>query len=634
MVIAMRLICAFVVTFIAFVSIAVHAAAMPSADEVVKPSVKDSHFAQRPNFLWLTWEDASPHLGCYGERYARTPNLDRLAASGILYHNAFTTAGGCSPSRTCLYTGTYPTSFGTQNVYPRVKLPPGVSCFTADLRRAGYYCSNNEKTDYGFPVPGDAWDESSHKAHWQHRKSGQPFFAVFNFVGTHQSFNFSEQSALPFIRDLPADLLRKESDLSLPAYHPDTPETRRCWWRYHHLITAGDRWVGEKLAELERAGFSDDTIVFFTSDHGAGMPRGKTTLYDLGLHVPLIVRIPEKWKHLATSPPGSEEKRLVSFVDLGPTVLHMAGLELPEHMQGRPFLGRQPDKPRDYVFAARDRFGSYCQTIRAVRDKRYKYMRNYRPGEPLFPWNPYHEQIPVLQEMRRLAAAGELSGVPRRILETPRPAEELYDTENDPHEVNNLANSAEHRAVLQRMRAAHLQWTRRTGDLGLVPEAEMVARAGELSPRDAARRGEYPLERIRAAAVAADEGPSALPRLYELASDSDSAIRWWAVFGLIRLGDTSEKTHAVLEQAATDESREVRVAAACGLCRLGRDDLGIATLKNTVLTDNHAVRLRSLLVLEEIGNRARPALDVVRPLKQSEAIFVRWVAERVESNIQ
>jgi uncharacterized sulfatase len=452
---------------------------------------------------------------------------------------------------------------------------------------------------------------------------------VFNYVGTHQSRNFSEAAAEPFSRKLSEDLIRSESDIQLPPYHADTPEARRCWWRYHHLITAGDLWVAEKLRELDEAGVADNTIVFFTSDHGAGMPRGKTTLYDLGIHVPLIVRIPGKWRHLATVKGGETEERLVSFVDFGPTVLQMAGVTIPEHMQGRPFLGEQPAPPRKFIFAMRDRFGFYCQTVRAVRDTRFKYLRNYRPGEPLFPWNAYHDQMPVLKEMRRLAAAGQLNETAARILRQPRPPEELYDTLLDPHEMRNLVDSPDHQNVLKQMRIEHEKWMTETEDLGLVPEHEMFARARGGSPFDAFREGAYPLKLIRDAAIAADNGDATLPALHKLFKHEDSIVRWWAILGLVRLGDRSQTTVDVLTRATQDQSPDVRIAAARGLLRLRRRETSIATLADTLQIESKPVQLHALLVLQSAGPDAEPALPFVQPLTRSKDRFTRWVANEV-----
>ncbi|MFW6125229.1 MAG: sulfatase-like hydrolase/transferase [Pirellulales bacterium] len=431
---------------------------------------RDSANVDRPNILWISCEDISADLGCYGDRYARTPNIDRLAAEGVRYTRVFTCAPVCAPNRSGIITGMWPTTIGTHHMRCRAVPPPYVRCFTEYLREAGYYCTNNVKTDYNFDSPATAWDESSRSAHWRTAPDGRPFFAVINLTTTHESqirtaddvFARRTASLAPGERHDPA-----EADL--PPYYPDTPVVRRDWARYYDLITAMDKQVGEILRDLEQDGLADDTIVFFWSDHGRGLPRGKRWLYDSGIHVPLIVRFPGKLKA------GTTEERLVSSIDLGPTVLSLAGVPVPEHMQGRPFLGEQQAPPRRYIFAARDRMDEAYDIIRVVRDERFKYFRNYEPYRPYAQPINYMDEMPTMQELRRLHAAGQLAG-PRRLFFRPaKPVEELFDTKEDPHEIHDLANNPD-REVLERLRAAHERWRLETRDLGLIPEGELWQR--------------------------------------------------------------------------------------------------------------------------------------------------------------
>jgi len=426
----------------------------------------------RPNILWITCEDMSPDLGCYGDSYARTPTLDNLAAQGVRYTNVFSVAGVCAPSRSAIITGMYPCSIGTHHMRCKGVPPAHVKCFTEYLRAAGYYCTNNVKTDYNFDAPVTAWDECSAKADWRGRAPGQPFFSVINITTTHEGqIRSTEQKfALHMSRVKPED---RHDPLKavLPPYYPDTPIVRRDWARYYDLITSMDAQVAEILQRLEADGLADSTIVFFFSDHGRGLPRAKRWLYDSGLHVPMIVRWPDR------SGAGSTCDDLVSFVDLAPTVLSLAGVEIPEHMQGGAFLGDQKvAKPREYVCAARDRMDETYDIIRAVRDKQYKYIRNFRPGRPYAQYIHYAEQMPTMQEMRRLYKEGKLTG-PQKIFFLPeKPEEELYDTQADPHEINNLAGSAEHATTLERMRKALEDWMTAIGDLAFVPEEELNER--------------------------------------------------------------------------------------------------------------------------------------------------------------
>jgi len=430
--------------------------------------------AKRPNILWISFEDTNPFYGCYGDPVARTANLDRLAAEGCRYPNAFSTAGVCAPARSAIITGMYPISIGTHHMrtthtnrstpemptpYSAVP-PPYVKCFTEYLRAAGYYCTNNVKTDYQFEPPLTAWDELSAEAHWRNRPDAdQPFFAVFNPTTTHESGMWPEKCPEPTF----------EADaIPLPPYFPDTPKVREAMARMYTNIEKNDRYLGALLRQLEEDGLAENTVVFHWSDHGP-LPRGKRWPYDSGIRIPMIIRWPG---HLA---PGSVDERLVSTIDLGPTVLSITGVPIPAHMQGRAFLGPQAAPPRQYVYASRDRHDEAYDRVRAVRDKRYKYIRNYHPELPRLLWIPYRNRHPIVQEMWRLHSEGRLEG-PQRLMFEPRPVEELYETANDPWEINNLAGEPAYREVLARMRKALDEWLAEVGDMGEIPESEMVRR--------------------------------------------------------------------------------------------------------------------------------------------------------------
>ncbi|MDX1947221.1 MAG: sulfatase [Pirellulaceae bacterium] len=428
--------------------------------------------ADRPNIVWISLEDISPDLGCYGDKYAVTPNIDRLAAEGCRYTNAFTHAGVCAPSRSGIITGMYPTSMGTH--YMRCKgVPPAfVKCFTEYLRAAGYYCTNDSKTDYNFDAPPTAWDENRSGAHWRNRPTKEtPFFAVINLTSTHESQIRAPEKQLEQRRkSLAPGELHDPAQAVLPPYYPDTPVVRRDLANYYDNLTWTDRVVGKMLAELKADGLDDRTIVFFWGDHGRGLPRHKRWIYDSGIHVPLIVRWP------GTLEPGSVSDELVAFVDFAPTVLSLAGIEIPTHLQGQAFLGPKKSAPREYVFAARDRMDETLDIIRAARDKRYKYIRNYRPDLPYAQPIAYMDQMPTMQEWRRLAKGGELAGPQALFFAAEKPVEELYDTQIDPHEIHNLVSDPAHADVLARLRAAHEKWRETTGDLGLIAEAELAER--------------------------------------------------------------------------------------------------------------------------------------------------------------
>ncbi len=414
---------------------------------------------ERPNILWITCEDTSPYLGCYGDPHALTPNLDRLASQGSLYTQAFVTAPVCSPVRSCLITGVYATSLGSQHLRSTVPPPASIEPFPKYLRSAGYYCSNNYKEDYNFR-DATIWDESSHEAHWRNRKPGQPFFSVFNLVSTHQGqINGTDDEFFETYRSKLSPEERHDSTtLPLPPYYPDTPMVRNIWARYYDLITYMDKQVGDLLAQLAEDGLADNTIVFFFADHGLGLPRFKRTLYDSGLHIPLIVRFPGQYRSLAPASAGSRIDRLVSTVDLPPTVLTLAGLSAPDHMQGRPFLGPEVAQPREYIYGASSRVDEAYEMSRCVRDKRYKYIRNFMPHLPYIQPSEYPDRAEIMQELRRLAASGVLSGPQKALWEPTKPVEELYDTQAGPNEMENLVDSPAHRDALSRLRKELRDW--------------------------------------------------------------------------------------------------------------------------------------------------------------------------------
>ena len=434
---------------------------------------------QRPNILWISTEDISPDLGCYGDSYAVTPNIDKLAARGVRYTNVYSHSGVCAPTRSGIITGMYPTTIGTHHMRCQGVPPSYVKCFSEYIRAEGYYCTNNSKTDYQFDPPASAWDESSGKAHWRNRGKDQPFFAIFNFTISHESqIRNRNKAMLERIASLKPDERHDPDKAVLPPYYPNTPAVRQDWAQYYDIITLTDKLVADVLKQLEDDGLADNTIVWFWGDHGRGLPRAKRWIYDSGLRVPLIIHVPDKWRKLAMPgnpdavKPGTVNDDLVAFIDFAPTMLSLTGIKIPDHIQGRAFLGSQKARAREYIFAARDRMDEAYDLIRAVRDKHYKYIRNYMPHLSRGQDIDYMNQMPTMQEMRRLNAEGKLEGPQKQYFEETKPVEELYDTTTDPHEVNNLAGDPKYKDVLRRMRVIHAKWVRETGDIGLIPEPE------------------------------------------------------------------------------------------------------------------------------------------------------------------
>jgi arylsulfatase A-like enzyme len=429
--------------------------------------------APKPNILWITCEDMSPRLSAYGDSTVPTPNIDRLAREGVRYTNMYSISGVCAPSRSAIITGMYPTSIGSHNMRTlyntlvpdlptySVVPPPEVKCFSEYLRKEGYYCTNNDKTDYQFDPPISAWDESSKTAHWRNRKEGQPFFAIFNFTTTHESQVWTRKNE---------PLLFNPEKIKVPSFYPDNEIIRKDLTTFYNNIAFMDTQVGNVIKQLEEDGLLDNTIIFFYSDHGDGLPYAKREVYDRGLKVPFIIRYPNK------KGAGTTENELHSFVDLAPTVLSLIGVNPPKHLQGQAFLGKYAVRtPRKYIYAARDRMDSEYDMVRAVRDKKFKYIKNYQPEKPFYQDIQFRLQQDMMKEILRLKDEGKLNEKQMMWFRPTKPVEELYDVENDPDEFNNLADNPLYKNKLEELRKAHLDWQAKYGDKGFIPEKELVA---------------------------------------------------------------------------------------------------------------------------------------------------------------
>ncbi len=447
----------------------------PAADTEVAPDYAQLELPERPNILWLVAEDMSPVIECFGDSTVQTPNLSRLAREGVRYTNFYSTHGVCAPSRAAIATGMYPASVGTNHMRTGGNpdfLPPGVVPYSAvippevrmhseQMRMAGYYCTNNSKEDYQFQAPVTAWDESSRQAHWRNGPADKPFFAIFNFTICHESGMWRN-------KDRP--LLADPAKVVIPDYYPDTEIVRNELARMYSNIVEMDRQVGEVLTELEEDGLLEKTIIFWYSDHGGPLPRQKREIYDSGLKVPMIIRFPDQ--QLA----GQVDDQLISFIDLKPTIMSLAGRAPPTYLHGQAFLGKHASaQPRGYVHAARDRLDSEYDRVRGVRDKCFKYIKNYHTDRPNIMNIAYRKQMTLMQELYRLDSLGQLKGPQKIFFADTKPEEELYDCLADPYEVNNLADNPDYQSHLQRLRQEHESWTEKYGDLGDLPEPELVA---------------------------------------------------------------------------------------------------------------------------------------------------------------
>jgi len=592
----------------------------------------ESSSKSRPNILWLSCEDISPHIGCFGDPHAITPRIDALASEGVRYTNAFTAAGVCAPVRSGIITGMYHTTIGTHHMRCKAKLPSFVKAFSSYVRQAGYYCTNNAKTDYQTNDLVDAWDDSGKNAHWKNGHSEMPFFAVFNFGGCHESGIASASKYRSVTKDLTADQRQDPDKLKLPPYYPDTPIVREDWKRNYELITAMDTWAGSLIDEVKQAGLYNDTIIFFWSDHGVGLPRAKRWLYDSGTHIPLVIRTPEKFRRRRPGKPGAIDDQLVSSIDFGPTVMNLAGIKIPRHMQGQPFLGANLPAPRDYVYGARDRMDERYDIIRSVRDKRYRYIRNYEPLKTFYQYMNTPEKGATMKEIRRVAAEEKLPPEAELFTSPQKPVEELYDLKTDPHEINNLAANPKYKRILERMRKAHLQWVQDTKDVGLIPKPEIMQREQTYGSRYAILRqpdGDALNKRLGRVAVLASQGKSALKELVKALDDNDAAVRYWGATGIGNIGTEAGSSAERVTAALKDESISVRVAAARALCRMNMPKRALPVLAAALNSEYEWGRLQAAIVLDEINEMARPLEDELKKAlsKQPNKYIVR-VANR------
>jgi N-sulfoglucosamine sulfohydrolase len=436
----------------------------------------------RPNILWLIAEDFGNHLSCCGTKEVSTPNLDKLAADGVRYSRFYTVAPVCSPSRSAFMTGMYQTTIGAHNHRSHRddghKLPDGVRLLTEWMRDAGYFTANvrelppafgfrgTGKTDWNFTPPERPFDTDR----WADLKTHQPFFAQINFQETHRKFHAPKH----------ADPAR----LEVPPYEPDHPVTRADRAEYLDAATELDRKVGLVLKQLEADGLADNTVVVFFGDNGQCHVRGKQFCYEEGLNVPLIVRWPKGLPAPKHYKPGTIDDRLLMSIDLAPTMLAFARAKKPPKMQGEALLGDTVGPPREYVFGARDRCDETVFRLRTVRDGRYRYIRNFTPERPFLQANAYKERsYPVWNLLKELHAAGKLTPVQARLCEPTMPEEELYDLDNDPHEIDNLAGKPEHTATAERLRKVLADWIEATNDQGRALEPpDVVKRESEIRP--------------------------------------------------------------------------------------------------------------------------------------------------------
>lgn len=529
--------------------------------------------ADRPNIVWLTSEDNSVHyLDLYFKTGAPTPNIRKLAEHGLIFDHAFSNGPVCSVARTTLLTGAYGPRIGTQ--YHRrskmVPMPDGGRMYPWYLRQAGYYTTNNSKTDYNAIVK-EGWDESSPQATWRNRKSGQPFFHIQNAGITHEG-------QLHFTADEMESVANETSPDSVTPfpYHPDTPTFRYTQARYHDLQQKMDAYHGEYIQMLKDDGVLDDTFIFYYADHGGVLPRGKGYAYETGLHVPLVVYVPKNWAHLVDVGLGSRVQGFVSFVDFAPTLLNLAGVEVPAHMDGKPFLGEgvtmDEVNERDEAFGYADRFDEKYDLVRVFRKGKFTYHRNYQPFNFDGLWNEYRYRMLAYMEWWELFQSGKLNAVQRQFFE-PRPAEALFDLEADPYEINNLADDPAYASAVHDMRQRLTQKVKSLNDLSMFPESVLWEDAFE-NPVEYGRKNSA---RIAGLVDIADlsllKFGKARKGIREALNSMDPWARYWGLIVCSSFGKDAKAFYKKAQTiAAQDTENLVRVRAAEFLGLVGEED--------------------------------------------------------------
>ena len=566
----------------------------------------------QPNILWITCEDLSPILGCYGDRVANTPNIDLFAQNAVRFTNAYASAPICTPARSSLITGVYASSMGTHHLRGVVPKSDKIKCFTEFLRERGYYCTNNVKEDYNFITPEEAWDESSDSAHWRNRKPEQPFFSVFNFMVTHQS---QTRYGIEKLNEINSTLDEKDrinpDDVEIPPYYPDTPIVRNNIASLYTQVHIMDKKFQEIINQLEEDGLRENTIIFFYSDHGTGLPRGKGYLHDTGIKVPLIIEFPEKYKHYSPAKAGTFSDELVNFIDFPPTVLSLTGIDPPKYMQGNPFLGQYRKNSNDYVISIRDRRDEVLMFSRSIRTDKYHYIRNFLPHRPRMQRNFYSEITPIRQELRRLDNLGLLQSNEDWLMEDSVPVDELYDTETDPHELNNLAQEAEHLEIMELLKRNLFSWMVETKDLGLVPEYEMIEKSKGGAPYDTFS-GNFDPKPILDLVDKIGRGKQHIDSFNFALQSSNPVYRYWGATGLAALGQNAVESKELLQSTLNDPVPYVRFAASEAICNIGYPRKGVEILSKGLDSESVVNQLHASQILMAVGKNAAFALPKMK----------------------
>jgi arylsulfatase A-like enzyme len=585
--------------------------------------------AQKPNILWVTIEDTSPQfIGCYGNKNARTPVIDRLAREGVRFTNAFATGTVCSPSRTALITGVMTYKTGTGNHRSKYPIPQFIQGFPYYLQQQGYYVTNNSKTDYNVNQEKEfiqeAWNESSTEAGWWGRKPGQPFFAVFNFGDSHQSRTMTqsyEWYEKEVLGKLPEEDRIGEQAFDMPPFYKDSKAMRKQVARVYNAIKLTDNKIGALLDRLAADRLRDSTIIFFYADHGQGIPRGKTNGINLGHRVPFVIWFPPMYRHLSPWGTGVVTEELIDFEDLAPTLISLAGGKVPDHLQGRILLGESRTKPADYLFLSSDRSDNGIDMVRSVTNGRYFYSRNFMPFMPEARYIRYMEIGEIKQIMRKDLAAHQLNPLQKSLFEA-RPAEFLFDIEQDPWETKNLVQDPQMQPLLEKMRTALQQNVLGSRDVLFLPEYEI----GLISKTTTAYQfrldqKQYPLEQIYAAAsLSGLRSKKIAAQQLKLLKSPNKAVRYWAAVGL-RSQDPEvlKPFKAQLTKAMQDRYPPVAITASAIQYDLFRDKSAEENLKSYCQDADSNLAMMAINYLLYVQH-PEPFIETIKEVKNKKGI--------------
>lgn len=575
----------------------------------------------RPNILWVTIEDTSPQfLGCYGNKDASTPVIDKLAEEGVRFTNAFSTGSVCSPSRSCIITGVKTYKLGTGNHRSNYPIPEFIKGFPYYLQKEGYYVTNNAKTDYNVgnveQFTKEAWNECSEKADWENRKPGQPFFAVYNFMDSHQSRTMTESYS--WYRKNVLDELQEEerigdNDFEMPPFYNNSPEMRKQFARVYNSIKLTDNKIGALLTRLEKDHLKDNTIIFFYADHGEGVPRGKTNGINLGYRVPFVIWFPEKYKNLSPwGTSGIVSDELIDFEDLAPTLISLAGGTIPKYLKGRVLMGNKRSKKTDHLILSEDRSDNGIDMVRSVTDGKYMYSRNFMPFMPQVRYIRYMEIGEIKQQMRTDLAEKKLDPLQQSLFEE-RPTEFLYDIENDIWETKNLVSDPAYKTVLDKMRNQLKTEILQARDVLMLPEYEIGLISKTTTPYEFRLNDKnYPITEIYdAASLSGFRGKDIAARQVKLLANSNKIVRYWAILGLRSQNHEILKSYSKqIIQAMSDSYPPVAVTAAAIAYQQFGNKSAVEKLKKMCANDNMDMALMTINYLLYVENK-QPFIETI-----------------------